>query len=259
MAMPVACKCCSMSEIAALTVVHRDADLLVLHKPSGLPTTSPDGSGCLASMARALDPAAPRMHASSRLDAEVTGLVTFARTDRAIASLMAARQAGTYQRFYLALASRAPEPAEGEWHWAIAKDPRNPRRRVARPDGAAGAVTAHSRYRVLRVQPSAALLLMRPETGRTHQLRVHASEAGAPLLGDKHYGGPMRVVLADGGVLRAARVMLHCARLQLPGIANAEPLTLDAQVPDDMRGLFVQLGGDARDLLAQTWAPASAE
>jgi 23S rRNA-/tRNA-specific pseudouridylate synthase len=243
-----------MPDAPAVSIVHRDAELLVLHKPAGLPTTSPDGSGCLASVARELDPAAPRMHASSRLDAEVTGLVTFARTDRAIASLMAARQAGAYQRFYLGLAARAPTPPEGAWHWAIAKDPRNPRRRVARPASSPGAVNADSRYRVLAELSHVTLLLLRPQTGRTHQLRVHASAAGAPLLGDKHYEGALRVVLADGGVVRASRVMLHCARLELPGIASETPLTLDAPVPADMRELFVSLGGDVENLHAQSWA-----
>jgi 23S rRNA-/tRNA-specific pseudouridylate synthase len=257
--MRAVCKCCTVIEpatFAAPTVVHRDADLLVLYKPAGLPTTSPDGEGCLASLARALDPDAPRMHASSRLDAEVTGLVTFARTDRAIAALTAARRQGKYGRFYLALASSAPQPERGEWHWEIAKDPRNPRRRVAQPAGSGRGAHASSRYEVLCTLSHAALLGLRPETGRTHQLRVHAAEAGVALLGDKHYAGPMRVVLADGRVLRAPRVMLHCARLTLPGIASAAPLTLDADVAQDMSELFAQLGGDP-ELLRRYVASAS--
>ena len=225
-------------------LVHRDADLLVLNKPSGLPTTSPDGQNCLASWARAFDRGAARMHASSRLDAEVTGLVTFARTDRAIAALIEARRKGTYMRCYLGIAGSAPQPERGAWRWEIAKDPRNARRRVAQPEGSARGVQAESRYRVLCVLPQAALLGLWPQTGRTHQLRVHAAEAGAALLGDKHYAGATRVVLANGRVLRASRVMLHCARLTLPGIASPEPLVLTAPVADDMRQLFVQLGGD---------------
>src|SRR4051794_20154428 len=117
-------------------VVHRDDDLLVIDKPSGLATTSPDGENCLASWARAHDPDAPRMHASSRLDAEVTGLVTFARTTRAIQQLTAARAAGRYRRFYLGLARQPPEPPDGEWRFPIGRDPRDPRRRVALPSGA---------------------------------------------------------------------------------------------------------------------------
>jgi tRNA pseudouridine32 synthase/23S rRNA pseudouridine746 synthase len=122
-----------VSERAVLEprVVHADDDLLIVDKPSGLPTTSPDGENCLASWARAYDPSAPRMHPSSRLDAEVTGLVTFARTSLAISQLTAARASGQYKRFYVGLAQRPPEPLEGDWRFPIGRDPRDPRRRVA--------------------------------------------------------------------------------------------------------------------------------
>src|SRR5262249_7674470 len=92
-------------------------------------------------------------------------------------------------------------------------------------------------------QPLAAALLLRPETGRTHQLRVHAARAGSPLLGDKHYGGEQRRVLPDGRVLRAARVMLHSSRVRL-SLAGAEPLTIDAPLPDDLGELWGKLGGE---------------
>jgi len=115
---------------------------------------------------------------------------------------------------------------------------------VAQPEGSARGVRAASRYSVLGAVPQAVVLGLWPQTGRTHQLRVHAAAAGAALLGDKHYGGAMRVVLTDGRVVRASRVMLHCMRVTLPGIASSEPLTLTAPVADDMRQLFVQLGGD---------------
>ncbi|HEY2733526.1 MAG TPA: pseudouridine synthase [Polyangiales bacterium] len=242
-----------MVDAASLTVVHRDQHLLVLFKPAGLATTSPDGSGCLASLAREIDPSAPRLHASSRLDADVTGLVTFARTDRAIAQLMAARAGGRYQRFYLGLSAKAPTPERGEWRGAVAKDPRNPRRRIIALEGKAGAVSAHSRYQVVSCSAQVTLLSLLPQTGRTHQLRLHASAAGAPLLGDKHYGGPTRVTLSDGRVVRASRVMLHCARLRLPAIDRDDQLVLDAPVPSDMRDLFAALGGEVDSLDAAAW------
>ena len=230
-------------------VVHRDADLLVIDKPSGLPTTSPDGSNCLAAWARAHDPDAEKMHPSSRLDAEVTGLVTFARTSRAIQQLTAARAASAYRRFYLGLASRAPAPGAGDWRDPIARDPKDPRRRVV----ADGGSPAWSRYRTLAELPQLALLLLQPETGRTHQLRVHASRAGAPLWGDKHYGGPVRAVQADGRVQAARRVMLHCAQLILPGITSAGPITLRAPAPPDLRAFYVALGGDEALLDPPAW------
>jgi 23S rRNA-/tRNA-specific pseudouridylate synthase len=230
-------------QLTAANIVYRDSDLLVLNKPSGLPTTSPDGERCLTSCARELDPDAERLHASSRLDADVTGLVTFARTTRAIAALTAARAAGSYRRFYLGLASQLPDAISGEWRWAIARDPREPRRRIALPEHTAKADHAHTLYTVLGKLEPGALLSMRPQTGRTHQLRVHAARAGVALFGDKHYGGPIQLVQSNGRVLRAARVMLHCARLELPGIASQAELVVEAPLPSDMRDLFAALGG----------------
>lgn len=248
----------AQSSVREPHVIHHDGDLLVIDKPSGLPTTSPDGRGCLAEWARNLDPEAPRMHASSRLDAEVSGLVTFARSDRAIQQLMAARRAGLYRRFYLGLGSRSPMPPAGEWRAAIALDPANARKRRALAPDATQAQEAWSRYWTLCELPQAALLLLRPETGRTHQLRVHAAHAGVALLGDRHYGGPVRQVLADGRVLAARRVMLHCARLVLPGIGRAEPLVLAAEVPADMTKLLAGLGGDLALLAPDRWPVAAA-
>ena len=72
----------------SIAIVHRDAELLVVNKPSGLPTTSPDGGDCLVARVHELDPDAPRLHPTSRLDAEVSGLVTFARTARATEALL---------------------------------------------------------------------------------------------------------------------------------------------------------------------------
>lgn len=244
-----------MSEPPSPRVVYRDDDLLVLDKPTGVPTTSPDGRNCLASLARELDPDAPRMHPSSRLDAEVTGLVTFARSDRAIHGLLAARKAQRYRRLYLGLAACAPTPAEGELRWSIAPDRRDPRRRVALPEHDPAGTFALSRYQVLQTLPQATLLALIPETGRTHQLRVHAAAAGAALLGDKPYGGPTRVVLEDGRVLAARRVMLHCARVQVPAPSGAGLLLFESEVPADFAGLFSALGG-AQERLSLAGIPS---
>lgn len=242
---------------SGVSVLYRDEQLLVLFKPSGLPTTSPDGKRCLTEIAAQLDPRAPRLHASSRLDAEVTGVVTFARTSQAIEALLAARKAGQYARYYLALAARAPEPEAGSWHWSIAPDPREPRRRIALDPDSKRGDRAESGYRVLAEVRDAALLVLRPKTGRTHQLRVHAAQAGAPLLGDRHYAGPVQRTLQNGRVLRAGRVMLHCARVCVPKIGGkGERVTVDAPVPEDFCSLWQQLGGDPQRLLPEAWQDA---
>lgn len=227
-------------------VVHRDDHLLVLFKPARLPTTHPRGGDCLVARAQALDPDAPKLHATSRLDAEVTGLVTFARTKAANAALREARRAKAYHRLYLALTTH-PLDAPARWTDPIAIDPADPRRRVTgEGDGAKDAAT-------LAAPRSTAgplsLVELRPETGRTHQLRVHALAHGLPLFGDVHYGGDKRAVLPNGRVLTARRTMLHCAALDLPAVEGA-PLALRCEPPRDFTRLWTGAGGDAAFLEA---------
>lgn len=217
-------------------IVHQDSALLVVSKPSGLPTTSPDDGDCLVKRVRALDPDAPNLHATSRLDAEVTGLVTFTRTRAANLDLLDARQRGAYRRLYLALV--LDTPTQDRWTGAIAIDPRDPRKRRVDPSGKPSA----TRVEVAAQSGEVRLLALRPETGRTHQIRVHAAEDGCPLVGDRPYGGTKRLTLANGRVLAARRVMLHCARVQLE-TEHAGTLVFRDPPPDDFRSLWEGVGG----------------
>jgi 23S rRNA-/tRNA-specific pseudouridylate synthase len=228
---------------AELAVLYRDELFLVVNKPAFLATTSPSGGLTVVERARALDPRAPKLHPSSRLDAVVTGVVVLARNRAAILHLIAARRAGLYARGYLGVCARAPQPVAGDLRGAIALDPRDARRRVVAPDGSRGARRAHTRYRTLAALPGAALLWLEPQTGRTHQLRVHAAHAGCPLLGDRAYGGASRIVKGDGSVVTARRAMLHCARVSVPDPAGGAPLRFEAEPPADMQALWRQLGG----------------
>lgn len=232
-------------------IAHQDEHLLVVIKPPGLPTTSPDPEGeCLAAIVRRLEPRAQRMHATSRLDRDVTGLVTFAKTDRAIQTLMTARREGRYHRTYLALVSGAPQAERGAWSSIIAIDPRDPTHRITLAEGAHGerAQEARSRWERRGLASGCAVLALFPETGRTHQLRVHASAAGHPILGDTAYGGVPRVVLENGRVITARRVMLHCTRLSLPDIASGDERVLVSEAPSDLVKVWTGLGGDPASL-----------
>lgn len=225
-----------------VSVVHQDAALLVLAKPSGLPTTTPDDSDCVVRRAQALDPRAPRLHATSRLDAEVSGLVTFARTPAAAEALRMARVEGRYGRRYVALTLTPPATDEGVWDASIAVDPRDKRKRVAGP----GAQEKHARSRFVVSERlrHGGLLHLFPETGRTHQLRVHALAAGAPLFGDRVYGGPARATGVDGRVITARRTMLHCAALRLPDLAaGCGELSLELAPPPDFAAAYAGLSG----------------
>jgi 23S rRNA-/tRNA-specific pseudouridylate synthase len=229
-------------------VLFRDARFLVLNKPAFLPTTGPGAGETLVQRARALDPRAPKLHPSSRLDAEVTGVVVFARTREAIQHLLAARRAGAYLRGYIALAAAEPVPPAGDWRAPIALDRRDPRKRVEATAGAPRALPAHTRYRTLQALARAALLWLEPQTGRTHQLRVHAAAAGCALLGDRPYGGATRVVLDDGSVVSARRTLLHCARVSVPDPAGGAALRFEAALPEDMLQVWRALGGSAIEL-----------
>ena len=228
-------------------IVHRDRHLLVLYKPSGIPTTAPDNGPSLVQEAERLDPDASRLHPSSRLDAEVSGLVTFARTKRATHALIEARREGAYGRRYLGIALCRPEAAETEGIWgaSIGIDPADQRRRLANSGRARKEAETYFRFR--SPVESGHLIDLWPMTGRTHQLRVHAAHAGAPLFGDIHYGGERRLTQPNGRVVTASRTMLHCVALNLRHSVFGE-LKLCSPPSADFRRCWERLGGESSEL-----------
>lgn len=246
-------------DLADVTILKERAGLVFVAKPPGMPT-EPDRAGSASSVvarvAAALAVPESELHALSRLDAGVSGVVTLARTAGGRAVVEAARRAGRFGRRYVALAAGTPAPASGTWSGAIARAARG-KRRVA-PEGAADAQEATTRYRTIAsagpalfdgrdgAPRSATLLALTPITGRTHQLRAHAASAGAPLLGDPSYGGPRRARLATGRVLPLPRVLLHAAWVELE--AGAERWRVAAPLPPDLVSTWEALGGDVAAL-----------
>lgn len=217
-------------------------DIVAVDKPAGMPTIG-DHSGAahslLAMTAGALRIDPSRLHPTSRLDRDVSGVVLFALTKRAAERLVQARATGLYERRYVAVAQRSPEPPRGVWDGPIgrAQDPR--RRTVNGRD----AVPATTRYAVCAEAIGGAVMLaVAPVTGRTHQIRVHAAAASAPLIGDRVYGGAVRVTLAGGRVIELRRVALHASRVVVPG-AKGATLAVTSPVPEELDHLWVALGG----------------
>ncbi len=228
----------------AVRVILREDDVVAVDKPAGMPTIA-DHAGAahalVAATARALGLDAAKLHPTSRLDRDVSGVVVFALSKAAAERLAKARAEGTYERRYVAIATGVPAPASGTWDAPLgrAADPRL--RRVNGRDP----VDAATRYRVCALAPDgAALLAVSPVTGRTHQIRVHAAHAGAPQIGDRAYGRPARVTLPSGRVLEPRRVALHAARVVVPGASGA-PLIALAPVPPELQDLWSALGGEA--------------
>jgi 23S rRNA pseudouridine1911/1915/1917 synthase len=213
-------------------LVYADQDLVAVDKPTGVPSqpTLTSDQGTLPDLvAGLLGTPVTLVH---RLDRETSGVTVLARTPAAAAALAEAFRTGTPEKTYLALCARAPAPPDGRVDAPLGKDPaRAGLRRVDR-----GGDAAATRYRTLRQGPLAALVEARPETGRTHQIRVHLAHLGAPLLGDPRYGGPRRV-----GEIAVPRVMLHARRLEIDHPSTGARLVLEAPVPDDFRALEVAL------------------
>ena len=225
---------------ATLLVV--EDGLVAADKPAGI-VTIPDqgGAACslIASVALAIGAPPSTLHATSRLDRAVSGVVIFARTELAATCLRAARERGAYSRRYVAIAAAAPAETRGEWASPIGRAD-DPRHRAA---NGRDAVPALSRYAVVGRAGGWALMALEPVTGRTHQLRVHASHARAPLLGDRVYGGPSRVTLPTGRVLSFDRIALHAARVRAPR-EDGSVLEVRAPVPSELRDLWREAGGD---------------
>jgi 23S rRNA-/tRNA-specific pseudouridylate synthase len=218
-------------------------DLVAADKPAGMPTI-PDQTGAAHALvtwvARALGVPPARVHPTSRLDREVSGAVVFSLTREATQRLLRARAEGRYERRYVAVASKPVEPPSGTWDAPIGRA-EDPRRRAVRGRDATTAIT---RYALTGLSPSgAAMLAVAPQTGRTHQIRVHASSAGAPLVGDAVYGGPARLTLPTGQVLRPRRIALHAARVVVPG-KKGDPCAVVSPVPPELEALWSALGGE---------------
>jgi 23S rRNA-/tRNA-specific pseudouridylate synthase len=236
-----------------VTVLAEHAGLVFAGKPAGV-ATEPDHAGVAGSLVElvARELALPRgeLHAVSRLDVGVSGVVTLARSaaGRQLAAELRAR--GAFLRRYVAVTAGAPEPPEGTWSSALPRRPRaSARSHDARPAetryatvARAGRVAGAGPERT-RVELAPALLALSPVTGRTHQLRVHAARANAPMFGDGAYGGPQRLVLANGSVRALGRVFLHAAWVELA--LGRERLRVEAPLPDELVTLWSDCGGAA--------------
>jgi 23S rRNA pseudouridine1911/1915/1917 synthase len=200
---------------ASITLLSEMDEVFAVHKPAALPT-EPDRSGAdcvLGQLAQLMRVEVAGLFAVSRLDVGVSGVLLVTLGARSRERLLAERAAGRLRRRYLALAAGVPEPAEGDWRDALGAAGAG-RRAVDGRD----AQKAHSQYRVVatansatRDSPGTALLALSPITGRTHQLRVQASAHGAPILGDRKYGGPPRMTAKNGGVHAFVQILLHAA------------------------------------------------
>ena len=215
-----------------LEIVYEDDYLLVVNKPAGmtahasnfLPDT-PTVAGALA-WQRGTNFV---FHPVNRLDKGTTGLMVIAKSGYIHDRLRYALHTERFCREYRAVCIGCPDPKSGTIDAPIGRDPNSVVGRCVRPDGA----RAVTHYEVLGRSNGLSLLRLRPETGRTHQLRVHMASIGCPLAGDWLYGEE------DPDLI--PRPALHAYALDLDHPVTGEHLSLTAPIPADMARLAPEL------------------
>lgn len=224
-------------------VRYDDEHLLIIAKPAGLVVHPgaghPDGTlvDALRAAGHVLAPAAgeTRPGIVHRLDRDTSGLLMIARTDEAYHGLVAALRRRTVRRGYLALVRGVPNVARGRIDAAIGRDLHERTRFAVTRDGKPSV----TRYRVLASgtapalpveRSDVALLACALETGRTHQIRVHLTTLGHPVVGDPTYGPASDVARA----LELDRPFLHAASLTFPHPVTGETIAVDEHLPETL-------------------------
>ncbi|PWK10343.1 RluA family pseudouridine synthase [Tumebacillus permanentifrigoris] len=218
-----------------LDIVFEDADLIVLNKPPFLlvhPTT-PDQTGTLAHglayhyQEQGLSTKIRPVH---RIDRDTSGLLVVAKTAFAHQHLDRQLRERELKREYLAFVDGTVSEERGVIDAPIGKDKLNPNLRAIRPQVGEFALT---RYQVVERYELATLVHLELETGRTHQIRVHMTHLGHPLIGDRQYGR------AGQSLLR--RQALHASRLTLTHPTTGNEMRFDAPLPKDLANLQTYL------------------
>lgn len=222
-----------------LPVLWEDEHLLILDKPAGM-----------TSHASNFDPEAPNVggalayqrgggfvfHPVNRLDRGTSGVMVVAKSGYIHDRLRHMLHSRAFRREYLAICMGTPDPPRGVIDAPIGRDERSVVARMVRPDGAQ-AVTL---YETLSAG-ALSLVRLRPQTGRTHQLRVHMAHIGCTLLGDWLYGTETPLL---------ARPALHSYRLDLLHPVTGERLQITAPLPGDMRRVIETEGMEHADMVS---------
>ena len=242
-------------EDIALDILYEDEAVFVLDKPAGL-VVHPGAGNPAGTLVNALlhrDPALsalPRAGIVHRLDKDTSGVMVVARTLPAHTALVRMLEERAIHREYEAIC-RGVMTGGGTVDAPIDRHPTD-RVRMSIREGGRDAVT---HYRVIRRFRAHTHVRVQLETGRTHQIRVHLTHVGYPIVGDRVYGGRLALPKGVSEELRQSlrefpRQALHAARLELAHPVTCKPLEAVAPLPSDMTELLGRLATDA--------APASA-
>ncbi len=216
-------------------LLYRDGLILVLDKPPGLPVHAGPGGGpnleqCFDALRFGLKAPPALAH---RLDRDTSGCLVLGRHRKALSKLGRLFQEGLVDKTYWAVVVGNPPQSEGRVEAPLLKTTRKDGgwRMNIDPKGQAAATN----YRVLGSGNGLSWLELKPETGRTHQVRVHCAELGCPILGEPMYG-------TLSPELRKAPLHLHARGIVLPLSKNKPPIAVIAEPPEHMRAALKTCG-----------------
>ena len=234
-----------------LDILYEDSELLVIDKPAGLVVHPGAGNpdltlvnALLAHCGESLSGigGVRRPGIVHRLDKDTSGVMVVAKTDLAHRSLSRQFEKRSAGRVYAAVVWGAPAPPSGRIEGNIGRDPRNRKKMTVVSPGKGKA--AATRYKTLkRLGGRACLVECRLETGRTHQVRVHLTHIGHPLVGDPVYGRARRARVgglpADSSerIGKFGRQALHARSLAFDHPSSGQRLEFESDLPNDMKVL----------------------
>jgi 23S rRNA pseudouridine1911/1915/1917 synthase len=228
-------------EDRSLDLLYEDDDLAVINKPAGL-VVHPAAGHATGTLVHALLHHCPNLPGIGgeqrpgivhRLDRDTSGAMVVAKSQLAMDGLGAQFRAGKVRKEYLAVVHGVPRLASERIETLIGRHPTNRKKMSSRPRTGRRAVT---RYETIEPLGDAAVLRVRIETGRTHQIRVHMAHIGHPVAGDSEYG--LRRLDRE---IPVNRQMLHARRLAFEHPRTGVPLEFEAPVPRDMAELIAWL------------------
>jgi len=221
-------------------LLYRDALMLVIDKPAGLPVhPGPKGGQTLTDHLDALRFGLPRRpQAAHRLDRDTSGCLVLGRHAKALARLNRLFAASEVAKTYWAIVEGDPQADSGSIDLPLMRRSSDPRSWWMKTDPAGDPSLTHWRVLGRDGERRSAWLELKPVTGRTHQLRVHCAAMGWPIRGDAVYGRAER----SGPALH-----LHARALALPLYPRKPPVRVEAPAPDHMRAALAACGfeGDA--------------
>ena len=234
-------------------VVYADADVIVVDKAPGM-IVHPGAGNPRGTLVQGLLARYPELEGVGqpgrpgvvhRLDKGTSGLLVVAHSSRAYASLVAQLGRRTVDRTYLALVWGCPEPAKGLVDAPIGRSRREPTLMTVSSRGRE-ARTGYEVRHCYRSPVAAALVACRLETGRTHQIRVHLSAIGHPVVGDVRYGGRrdasgLSHQSTGSGHLVCGRPFLHAEQLSFDHPATGDRLSFVSELPGDLREVLGEL------------------